>query len=80
MLSGASLFRPALSAASVDVLLGQFADITDGFRAADFQSADRVALTSRLLRLQSALPSVGATFAVSCIGPVAGGILAIFRQ
>lgn len=56
------------AAASVDVLLGQFADITDGFRPADFQNADRVALTSRLLRLQSALPSVGATFAVSSSG------------
>jgi signal transduction histidine kinase/DNA-binding response OmpR family regulator len=55
-------------AASIDVPLEHFADITDGFRPADFQNVDRVALTSRLLRLESALPSVGATFAVSASG------------
>src|SRR5580692_7062719 len=51
-------------AASIDVPLEHFSDLTDGFRAADFQGTDRVALTSRLLRLQTALPPVGATFAV----------------
>src|ERR1700733_1511990 len=55
-------------AASIDVPLEHFADMTDGFRPADFQNVDRVALTSRLLRLQSALPSVGATFVVSASG------------
>ncbi|HME27312.1 MAG TPA: ATP-binding protein [Acetobacteraceae bacterium] len=54
-------------AASIDVPIGQFADLTDAFRAADLQ-LDKVALTSRLLRLQSALPPVGATFAVSASG------------
>jgi signal transduction histidine kinase/CheY-like chemotaxis protein len=55
-------------AASIDVPLEHFSDLTDGFRAADFQGTDRVALTSRLLRLQTALPPVGATFAVSASG------------
>ncbi len=55
-------------AASVDVPLEHFADVTDGFRAADFTSTDRIALTSRLLRLQSALPPVGASFAVNAVG------------
>jgi signal transduction histidine kinase/CheY-like chemotaxis protein len=55
-------------AASIDVPLEQFSDLTDGFRAADFQGTDRVALTSRLLRLQTALPPVGAMFAVSASG------------
>ena len=55
-------------AASVDVPLEHFADVTDGFRAADFASTDRIALTSRLLRLQTALPPVGATFAVNATG------------
>ena len=41
--------------------------MTDAFRAADLQ-ADRVALTTRLLRLQGALPPVGATFAVNATG------------
>ncbi|HEY2616596.1 MAG TPA: ATP-binding protein [Acetobacteraceae bacterium] len=54
-------------AASIDVPLQQFADLTDAFRATDLQ-ADKVALTSRLLRLQGALPPVGATFAVSSAG------------
>ena len=55
-------------AASVDVPLEHFSDMTDVFRAADLQTPDRVALTSRLLRLQSALPPVGATFALSATG------------
>jgi signal transduction histidine kinase/CheY-like chemotaxis protein len=54
-------------AASIDVPLQQFVDLTDAFRATDLQ-ADKVALTSRLLRLQGALPPVGATFAVSAAG------------
>lgn len=55
-------------AASIDVPLEHFADMTDAFRASDLQSPDRVALTSRLLRLQGALPPVGATFALSSTG------------
>jgi len=55
------------TAASIDVPLEHFADATDAFRATDFQG-DKVALTSRLLRLQGALPPVGATFAVSASG------------
>jgi signal transduction histidine kinase/DNA-binding response OmpR family regulator len=55
-------------AASIDAPLQRFADMTDGFRAADFQATDRVALTSRLLRLQSALAPVGATFVVNASG------------
>ena len=55
-------------AASVDVPLEHFADMTDVFRATDLQSPDRVALTSRLLRLQGALTPVGATFALSSTG------------
>ena len=54
-------------AASIDVPLEHFADMTDAFRATDLQG-DKVALTSRLLRLQGALPPVGATFAVSASG------------
>ena len=57
-LSGLTVSATAV-AASVDVPLEHFADVTDGFRAADFASTDRVALTSRLLRLQTALPPVG---------------------
>ena len=56
------------AAAAIDTPIEHFADMTDGFRPADFQNVDRVALTSRLLRLQSALPSVGATFVVSASG------------
>jgi signal transduction histidine kinase/CheY-like chemotaxis protein len=55
-------------AASLDVPLEHFADLTDTFRASDLQSPDRVALTSRLLRLQGALTPVGATFALSGTG------------
>jgi hypothetical protein len=65
-LSGLTVSASAV-AASVDVPIGQFADITDAFRAADLQ-LDKVALTSRLLRLQGALPSVGATFALNGSG------------
>ena len=54
-------------AASIDMPLEHFADTTDAFRATDFQG-DKVALTSRLLRLQGALSPVGATFAVSASG------------
>ncbi|HET6197069.1 MAG TPA: ATP-binding protein, partial [Acetobacteraceae bacterium] len=54
-------------AASIDVQLGQFADATETIRAADLQG-DKVALTGRMLRLQAALPPVGATFAVSASG------------
>ena len=54
-------------AVAIDVPVGQFADLTDTLRGADLQ-LDKVALTSRLLRLQGALPSVGATFAVSASG------------
>jgi signal transduction histidine kinase/CheY-like chemotaxis protein len=55
------------TAASIDVPLEHFAEATDAFRATDFQG-DKVALTSRLLRLQGALPPVGATFAVGASG------------
>ncbi len=55
-------------AASVDVPIEQFADMSDAFRAGDLQTPDRVVLTTRLLRLQGALPPVGATFAVSATG------------
>ncbi len=55
-------------AASVDVPLEHFADTTDGFRVADLQPSDRVALTARLLRLQSALPPMSTTFAISASG------------
>jgi signal transduction histidine kinase/CheY-like chemotaxis protein len=65
-LSGLAIAASAV-AASIDVPLQQFGDLTDTFRAADLQ-ADKVALTSRLLRLQGALPPVGATFAVSAAG------------
>ncbi|HET7883884.1 MAG TPA: ATP-binding protein [Acetobacteraceae bacterium] len=54
-------------ATSIDVPLGQFADATEAIRATDLQG-DKVALTSRILRLQSALPPVGATFAVGASG------------
>jgi signal transduction histidine kinase/CheY-like chemotaxis protein len=55
-------------AASIDMPLEHFADMTDAFRATDFQGGDKVALTSRLLRLQAAMPPVGATFAVTTSG------------
>jgi two-component system sensor histidine kinase/response regulator len=55
-------------AASIGVPIEHFADMTDGFRATDFQTTDRVGLTARLLRLQSALPPVGTTFAVNASG------------
>ncbi len=54
-------------AASIDVPLEHFADTTDTFRATDLQG-DKVALTTRLLRLQGALPRGAATFAVSAWG------------
>src|ERR1700749_1106288 len=54
-------------AASIDMPLEHFADTTDAFRATDLQG-DKVALTSRLLRLQGALSPVGATFAVNATG------------
>ena len=54
-------------AASIDMPLEHFTDTTDAFRASDLQG-DKVALTSRLLRLQGALSPVGATFAVSASG------------
>ena len=55
-------------AASLDVPLEHFSDLTDAFRASDLQSPDRVALTSHLLRLQGALTPVSATFALSGTG------------
>jgi signal transduction histidine kinase/CheY-like chemotaxis protein len=55
------------AAAAIDVPLTRFADLADTFHSPDLQS-DRMALTGRLLRLQSALPPVGATFAVSATG------------
>jgi signal transduction histidine kinase/CheY-like chemotaxis protein len=55
-------------AASIDVPLEHFADLSDAFRVTDLQNSNRVELTSRLLRLQSALPPVGATFALSATG------------
>ncbi len=67
-------------AASIDVPLEHFADMSDAFRARRSAGADRVALTTRLLRLQGALPPVGATFAVSAHGPVAGRLVALFGQ
>jgi signal transduction histidine kinase/CheY-like chemotaxis protein len=54
-------------AAAIDVPLARFADLAETFRSPDLQS-DRMALTGRLLRLQGALPPVGATFAVSASG------------
>ncbi len=55
-------------AAAVDAPLDRFADTTDAFRPPDFQSTDRVALTARLLRLQNALPTAGATFLLTAAG------------
>jgi len=55
-------------AAVLDAPLQRFIDLTDGVRAADFQSPDRVAVTARLLRMQSSLPHVGATFMVAASG------------
>ncbi|MEJ0020271.1 MAG: ATP-binding protein [Acetobacteraceae bacterium] len=54
-------------AASIEVPLEHFADMTEGIRAADLQG-DKVALTSRLLRLQGTLPPAGTTFAVNATG------------
>ena len=76
-LSGLTVSASAV-AASIDAPLEHFADVTDGFRAADFQTIDRVALTSRLLRLQSALPPVGATFVVERRGQLLAASVAIF--
>ena len=66
-LSGLTVSASAV-AASIDAPLDHFADMTDGFRATDFQGTDRVALTSRLLRLQSAMAPAGATFALNASG------------
>ena len=55
-------------AAAIDGPLEHFVTLTDGVRATDFQPPDRVAVTARLLRLQSALPHVGATFMVAANG------------
>jgi signal transduction histidine kinase/CheY-like chemotaxis protein len=55
-------------AAAIDAPLQRFIDLTDGLRGADFQPPDRVAVTARLLRLQSSLPHVGATFMVAANG------------
>jgi len=55
-------------AAAIDGPLEHFVTLTDGVRAADFQPPDRVAVTARLIRLQNALPHVGATFMVAANG------------
>ena len=54
-------------AASIDVPLEHFADMTDAIRAADLQG-DKVALTSRLLRLQARRAAGRRTFAVNASG------------
>ena len=66
-------------AASIDMPLEHFADTTDAFRATDLQG-DKVALTSRLLRLQGALVAGRRDFRGECIGPVAGLLVAVLRQ
>jgi signal transduction histidine kinase/CheY-like chemotaxis protein len=66
-LSGLTVTASAVAAA-IDAPLEHFADLTDGFRATDLQTADRVALTSRLLRVQSAVPRTAAVFLVSATG------------
>lgn len=66
-LSGLTVSASAVAAA-IDTPLEHFADMTDGFRAADVQTTDRVALTSRLLRVQSTLPSAAAVFVVGATG------------
>jgi signal transduction histidine kinase/CheY-like chemotaxis protein len=54
-------------AASIDIPLEHFADMSDSIRASDLQG-DKIALTSRLLRLQAAVPPSAATFAVNASG------------
>ena len=54
-------------AASIDIPLEHFADISDSIRASDLQG-DKIALSSRLLRLQAAVPPSAATFAVNSSG------------
>ncbi len=54
-------------AASIDIPLEHFADMSDSIRASDLQG-DKIALTSRLLRLQTAVPPSAATFAVNASG------------
>jgi hypothetical protein len=64
--SGLAISASAV-AVSIDVPLEHFAEITDSFRASDLQG-DRVVLTGRLIRLQSAVPAAAATFAVGPSG------------
>ena len=66
-LSGLTVSASSI-AASIDVPIEHFADMTDSFRSADLQTPDRVMLTSRLLRLQTAMPPVAAMFAVNASG------------
>ncbi|HEY7577534.1 MAG TPA: ATP-binding protein [Acetobacteraceae bacterium] len=54
-------------AASIDVPLEHFSDLSDSIRAGDLQG-EKVALTSRLLRLQAAVPPSAAAFAVNASG------------
>ncbi|HET8764249.1 MAG TPA: ATP-binding protein, partial [Rhodanobacter sp.] len=54
-------------AASIDIPLEHFADMSDSIRASDLQG-DKIALTSRLLRLQAAVPPSAAAFAVNASG------------
>jgi signal transduction histidine kinase/CheY-like chemotaxis protein len=54
-------------AASIDIPLEHFADMSDSIRASDLQG-DKIALTSRLLRLQAAVPPAAAAFAVNASG------------
>ena len=66
-LSGLTVAANAVATA-LDAPLEHFADMTEGFRAADALAIDRVALTSRLLRVQSAVPRTAAVFVVSVAG------------
>jgi signal transduction histidine kinase/DNA-binding response OmpR family regulator len=66
-LSGLTLSASAVAVA-IDAPLEHFADMTEGLRAADVQTADKVALTSRLLRIQSSVPSAAAVFMVNATG------------
>ena len=68
-LSGLTVSASAVASA-VDAPLEHFADMTNGFRAADFAAPDVAALTARLVQLQNAMPPVGATFMVDATGRV----------
>ena len=57
-------------AAAIDAPLARFAQLTEGFRPADFVSTDRLAMTARQIRLQGAVPYASTTFLVNRAGQV----------